>query len=122
MTPFQIDEKCVMVVEDNDDLRMLYLQAMKLGGYGVVMASNGKEALELLRSSPTMPRVILLDLMMPIMDGWQFLKEQSLDDKLKDIPVVVCSASKENIPEGVKFLKKPIDLDSLLDVARTYCK
>ncbi len=112
---------CVLIVEDNADLRMLYEQAMSGEGYTTASAANGKEALELLRNG-TIPRIILLDLMMPVMDGWQFLKERAADSALAAIPVVVCSASKENIPDAVPFLRKPVELDALLQVARDHCQ
>lgn len=111
----------IMVVEDNDDLRMLYEEALQLEGYKVILASNGLEALNLLKKYPHRPNVIILDLMMPVMDGWTFLEERKKDSSLAQIPIVICSASKENIPTNLKFLKKPIELDQLIDVAIQYC-
>lgn len=113
--------KQILIVEDNVDLRMLYEQAMSSEGYETISAGNGREALDLLRSG-TRPCVILLDLMMPVMDGWQFLKEREADPALSSIPVVVCSASKENVPDSVRFLRKPVDLDVLLQVAHDHCR
>lgn len=112
----------ILVVEDNSDLRMLYRQALSLDGYEVREAANGQEALNILRNSQSKPKLIILDLMMPVMDGWEFLKIRSLDPDLLQIPVVVCSASKESVPSQVRFLRKPIALDVILGLAEEYCK
>jgi two-component system, chemotaxis family, chemotaxis protein CheY len=111
----------VLVVEDNLDLRLLYRTAMESEGYKVQLAANGREALEVLRSTKTPPKVILLDLMMPEMDGWEFLEIQAKDQTLSDIPVVVCSAARENIPANVRFIRKPVLLDDLVKLAKEFC-
>ena len=115
--------KCVLIVEDNPDLQFLYRRAMTLEGYDVQMTSNGQEALDYLRSGSELPQVIVLDLMMPVMDGFKFLEIQKKDHDLKDIPVVVCSASKERnrIPSDVEFHSKPLEIDNLLKVIENYC-
>ena len=112
----------ILIVEDNNDLRMLYCKALSLSGYKVVEAANGQEALNILRNSESKPRLIILDLMMPVMDGWEFLHERDLDPVLLQIPVVVSSASSENVPTQVRFLRKPITLAMLISVADEYCK
>ena len=112
----------VLVVEDNVDLRMLYRSALASEGYEVFLASNGKEALETLHEMDRKPSLILLDLMMPVMDGWEFLKKRATDARIADIPVVVCSASRDNIPPQTTFMKKPVELDSVLDVVEQYCR
>ncbi len=101
---------------------MLYRKAMSLENYEVREAANGQEALSMLRNSESKPCLIILDLMMPVMDGWEFLKERSLDPVLLQIPVVVCSASKDNVPTEVRFLRKPVALDILLKLAEEYCQ
>ena len=112
----------ILIVEDNLDLRTLYEEAMSLEGYAVVTAANGQEALDILGTAGlAAPSLIHLGLMMPVMNGWTFLQEREKEAKLKSIPVVVCSASKDDIPLGVPFLKKPVDLDQLLAVASRYC-
>lgn len=111
----------VLIVEDNADLRYLYQVAVKNEGHTPMVASNGKEALEQLQKASVLPHLILLDLMMPVMDGWQFLEERKKDSKLCDIPVILCSAAHERMPEHIEFLKKPVDLKKLVEVLDKYC-
>ncbi|MGE0527793.1 MAG: response regulator [Bdellovibrionales bacterium] len=114
------DELQVLVVEDNRDLRDCYIQAVNLGGYSVMEAGNGREALDILRHHR--PQLIILDLMMPVMDGWEFLREREKSPHLKSIPVLVCSASPDRVPVGLPFLKKPVDIDELIESIDQYCK
>jgi CheY-like chemotaxis protein len=114
--------RTILVVEDDFDIREALIQILDAEGYPVAGASNGQEALQYLRANEH-PRLILLDLMMPIMDGWQFRVEQQRDPTLSSIPVVVISADasvqqKAASIDAAGFLKKPIDLDILLDTIR----
>jgi CheY-like chemotaxis protein len=110
----------VLVVEDNDDLRFLYGQALSEEGYDVHLAANGQEALDMLRQMSVIPRLILLDLMMPVMDGKEFLVHQAADPSLANIPVVICSASRAGVSAQMRLLKKPVDLQTLLDLVKEY--
>ena len=110
----------ILLVDDDPDSRMLVAEALVEKGYRVQQAENGRHALELLAggTSPP-PDMILLDLMMPVMDGWQFLAARSLDPRLASIPVLVLSsmevmkASLEpNDVHGI--VRKPFDLDELV--------
>jgi CheY-like chemotaxis protein len=118
--------KVVLLVEDDADIREAIAEILTDHGVSVVTASNGAEALSTLRSAASIPRLILLDLMMPIMDGWQFRQEQRHDAQLASIPVVVLTAH-GNASETAKtmeangFLKKPLHLDSLLAVVERFC-
>lgn len=109
--------KCVLVVDDDPDVCDTMQIILESYGYRVVTAENGMEALDKLRSGER-PSVILLDLMMPGMDGVQFRHEQLRDAKLAGIPVVLVSASGEVAAKsaalGVTGLAKPVDLDVLL--------
>ncbi|MFT3765881.1 MAG: response regulator [Minicystis sp.] len=107
--------KTVLVVDDDYDLRQTVREILQEEGYVVDTASNGREALAVLRRSNP-PRVVVLDLMMPVMDGWQLLDELKRDDTLADIPVVVISASKRslNAPGAREFLTKPLDYYKLV--------
>jgi two-component system response regulator MprA len=113
----------VMLIEDDPDIRAMISQLLELEGYRVVISPNGIEALTQLRGG-LRPSVILLDLMMPVMNGWQFRAEQAKDDQLARIPVVIISGDgrvTERNPQvdADGFLRKPIDLDVLLStVAR----
>lgn len=113
----------VLIVEDDADLREMMAQLLSLEGYRAETVSNGKEALEYLSHSDR-PDVILLDLMMPIMDGWSFRREQLHDPRLSEVPVVVLSAvdpSRSAELGGASFLKKPLDFDRLLELVRRFC-
>src|SRR3982074_3818832 len=83
--------KNILVVEDDPDIRAALTQILSDDGYAVATAANGQEAIDhLRRTSP--PALILLDLMMPVMDGWQFRSHQKQDPALKSIPVVIVTA------------------------------
>jgi CheY-like chemotaxis protein len=113
----------VLIVEDDEDLREMMAQLLTLEGYDAATVANGREALEYLHNAST-PSVILLDLMMPVMDGWEFRRQLEADPTLAPVPVIVLSALDQvravNI-HAAAFLKKPLDFDRLLDLVRTYC-
>lgn len=112
----------ILIIEDDIDIREALLTVLTDEGYQVAGVSNGQEAL--LRLERSRPALILLDLRMPVMDGWQFREAQRRDARLRDIPVVVISADGEarqqlGVMGEVGFLRKPIELDVLLsEVAR----
>ena len=111
----------VMVIEDDADIADAILSMLEDHGLGAVLAANGQEALDKLRGAHPRPDVILLDLMMPIMDGWEFRRVQRGDPELADIPVVLLSADNrvQSVADelaAVSWLKKPVDLRSLLQV------
>jgi CheY-like chemotaxis protein len=115
----------VLVVEDDPDIRATICEALEDNGYATVGAGNGVEALEYLRTAPDRPCLILLDLMMPVMDGHTFRTEQRSDAALAGIPVVVISAyrdvEKHANELAADFLAKPVRLDALLETARKHC-
>jgi two-component system, chemotaxis family, chemotaxis protein CheY len=116
----------VLIVEDDADLREMMAQLLTLEGYHIETAANGREALQYLSEAPR-PDVILLDLMMPIMDGWEFRKRQQDDPALADVPVIVLTAldqaqARARDLNGVDFLKKPLDFDRLLELVRRRCR
>jgi CheY-like chemotaxis protein len=115
----------VLIVEDDADLREMMAQLLTLEGYQIETVANGREALEYLNDAPR-PDVILLDLMMPIMDGWEFRRRQQDDPALADVPVIVLTAldqaqARASDLNGVDFLKKPLDFDRLLELVRRRC-
>ena len=114
----------VFIVEDDADTREMMGRFLELDGYHVESAANGKQALERL-GGVTKPCVILLDLMMPVMDGWQFRREQVQDKTLSKIPVIVVSAAGREGLERIHanaYLPKPVDLDELLQRVTEYCR
>jgi CheY-like chemotaxis protein len=114
----------VLIVEDDGDLRELMAETLAIEGVRIATATNGREALAYLRTGEA-PSLILLDLMMPVMDGWQFQREKLLDPRLAHVPVVVLSAVDEWLaaaPMPQLFLKKPLDFDRLVEIVRRYCR
>lgn len=117
----------ILLIEDDADIRGMIAQLLELEGYRVEVCANGADALEVLRhcGREEKPGLILLDLMMPVMNGWQFRAEQARDPELDEIPVVVMSGDgrvTERAPpvRAASFLKKPVDLDVLLETIRRY--
>ena len=116
---------CVLVVEDDPDLLFALSEMLESEGYQVACARHGLEALGRLRGG-VRPSLILLDLMMPIMNGWQFRYEQRQDSDLARIPVVVVSAKSDSRQhaewlEADAYLSKPIDVNLLLGMVDRYC-
>ena len=117
--------KNVLLIEDDRDIRNALEELLKSQGYVTHVAGNGKEGFDVLQTSYALndPCIILLDLMMPIMDGWEFFRAKQADAKLASIPVVVLSAYDGDKAElsSTRFLKKPIDFETLLEVVREHC-
>jgi CheY-like chemotaxis protein len=80
-----IEQRTIMIVEDDVDIADLVATTLEDDGYAVLVATNGQEALDKLRAAGTRPSLILLDLMMPVMDGWQFRKAQTADPALAEM-------------------------------------
>jgi len=112
----------VMVVEDDQGIRESVCQILEDEGFPTVSACNGKEALVTLRNMMPLPRLILLDLMMPIMNGWEFYELISRDKSVSSIPVVVMSAQETDVYSGsLRLLRKPLHLDQLLSTVNEIC-
>ena len=119
-------ERTVLVVEDDREVRDAITEVLADHEYKAVPASNGAEALEQLRAGSVMPCLILLDVMMPTMDGWAFRAEQQRDPSVKDIPVILLSAHTDvrvaaTQMQAAGFLAKPVAIDSLLDTVERFC-
>ncbi len=115
----------VLVVEDDPELLEALSDALESEGYGVGRARHGLDALGQLRAGKR-PCLILLDLMMPIMNGWQFRHEQRQDSELSRIPVVVVSAKTDSAQhaawlEADAYIEKPVSLQTLLETVHRYC-
>jgi two-component system response regulator CpxR len=108
-------EKKVLIVEDDASIRETLAEVLEDEDYQVLQAGHGLEALELLRGG-TQPDVLLIDLMMPVMTGWQLLEVLDQDPDLQRIPVVVFSAAHEAgaLRGAREVLTKPVNLDRLL--------
>ena len=114
----------VFIIEDDPDTREMLGRFLELEGFRVETAENGRQALERLEAG-TRASVIVLDLMMPVMDGWQFRREQVRRAHLARIPVIVVSAAgRDRISQidADAYLSKPVDLEELLARIGDYCQ
>jgi CheY-like chemotaxis protein len=113
----------ILVVDDNPDILALLESILSSHGYEVTGAASGASALTLLRGGLT-PCLILVDLEMPLMSGAELEKELAGDAALKDIPVVVTSASREHLDRlhrSIQKLGKPFSLPHLIEIVREHC-
>ena len=107
----------ILVVDDDAGALDALTDILEVEGYAVTQASDGRRALEALQGGAR-PAVIVLDLMMPVMDGWEFRQKQLGDPAVAEIPVVVVSATDISQPDtlrAVEYLRKPVDVDELLE-------
>ena len=113
----------VLLVEDNADVREMMATALELDGHRVQTAAHGREALRLLENG-LRPCVILLDLMMPVMDGWAFRALLDKTPAFRSIPVIVVSALAGELLNRVRaaaYVSKPVDIDRLLAIVCATC-
>lgn len=111
----------VLIVEDEPDLREIMRDVLESEGYRVVTAADGREALASLEDVDSLC-LVLLDLLMPVMDGWDFHAAFKQLPQAAGVPVVVHSSAPERAPEGVaRVLQKPLKLDRMLAVVKEFC-
>ena len=106
----------ILLIEDDRETRITLAEILRDEGYEVVECQDGRQAFDRLRD-PQNVSLILLDLRMPVMDGWEFRRLQAADPKLARIPVIVLTADTHIEREGIRFdrlIRKPLDLDDLL--------
>jgi CheY-like chemotaxis protein len=112
----------ILIVEDDSDVREVLREALELSGRSVVEAENGKVALEVLEHGVDVS-LVLLDLRMPVMNGWEFLEAKTKMPGLAEVPVVVISATDPGpsvASRTVGFLRKPTELDDLLRLVKRF--
>ncbi len=110
----------VLIVEDDEAVRDAMREILEEEGYAISCAINGEEALRVLAEGAR-PKLILLDLMMPVMNGWELLRALRASATLAGIPVVVLSSlSNAEAPGDVRAVKKPISVDALLRLVEEY--
>jgi two-component system, chemotaxis family, chemotaxis protein CheY len=118
--------KQILLIEDDSDILDALTELLSMEGFSVQSANNGKEGLDYLQSGADLPKLILVDLMMPIMDGQQFLREKAADKRLQGLPTIVMSADSSfhknpNILNAaVALVKKPIDIDQFVSTIKKY--
>jgi CheY-like chemotaxis protein len=121
-----VNEPHILLVEDDVSTRVAMALVLEFEGYQVVAVENGQQALDHLRRAAP-PCVILLDLMMPLLDGWGFRDQQQRDPALAAIPLIVLSGDGSvkhtaAFQEAAGFLQKPVDIDKLLASVRRHCQ
>jgi len=115
----------VLIIDDDIELREALAEALAMEGFHVATVGNGREGLDYLQEAIP-PHVILVDLIMPIMNGWQFCEAKNADPRLAPIPVVALSAAAKKDPTSPYFLDvedvvvKPVMMDELLSVVRRF--
>jgi CheY-like chemotaxis protein len=110
----------VLVVEDDQEIRELVAKFLESEGFRVFTAENGRDALEQLEKIPP-PALVLVDMMMPVMDGASLIKALRSHDRLATLPVVLVTAQSTDLPKGYRHVKKPIDLDDLAKIVGEFC-
>lgn len=112
----------VLILEDDQGIREMLRLTLELEGFKAHLAADGRQGLQLLSEIPR-PDVILLDLMMPVMNGWEFVEELDKDKNFATVPIVVVSANetKAQAVRQDRFLAKPIDIDALIEIVKHFC-
>jgi CheY-like chemotaxis protein len=117
--------RSVLIVDDDVDVREILAETLEDTGYEVTTACNGSEALTTVRCMTARPAVILLDLMMPVMDGYGFLEQHSRDPALASIPIAIVTAGhgvdRQRLGDHVPIVHKPFDVPQLLGVLHALC-
>ena len=111
----------VLVVDDAPDMLRWLTDTLEAQAYAVLVARSGEEALE--RLEYVVPDAVLLDLMMPVMNGWELVERLKGNARLRAVPVVVMTAASEpKLPDGVPLVKKPIDIDDMARRIAELCR
>jgi CheY-like chemotaxis protein len=111
----------VLVVEDEEDLRESMRDALEFEGFDVVVAADGADALDVLDRIDH-PCLVLLDLLMPVMNGWEFFEKLRQRSQYDQVPVVVHTSAPSRAPSGATLvLQKPVQVERLLAVVKEYC-
>lgn len=115
--------KKILIVEDDEAIRLAIKELLEDNGYEVAEAGHGDEAINYLKGTQVLPDLIILDLMMPVKDGFTFREEQESDPRLSHIPVVIMSAdgqvrAKQFRVRAKDYIRKPVDINTMLDAVK----
>lgn len=115
------NSKKVLIIDDDLGIRESLRELLEYAGYEVMEAGDGKMAIDLLETSPSLPSMILLDLMMPALNGYAFREIQQNNPKISQIPIVLMTAGtdieiKGQSLEAMAYLRKPFDIDTILNL------
>ena len=113
-------EGCVLVVDDEEDIRETLREVVEMIGCSAVLAANGQEAMALLTQYH--PCLIILDLTMPVMSGEQFIAAMRKEPTLADLPIVISTSAPARAPAGLPVIPKPVDIDKLWHLIRATCR
>jgi CheY-like chemotaxis protein len=113
------ERACVLVVDDEEDIRETLREVVEMGGCEAIVAANGADGLRLLAKHR--PCLVILDLLMPVMSGEQMLEAMRKQPDLAELPVVISTSAPERAPAGVPVLRKPLNLDALWELMRRSC-
>jgi CheY-like chemotaxis protein len=116
----------ILIIEDDSEIRNTMIDFLEDEGFVVRAAENGAQGISILQESATLPGLIFLDIMMPVMDGIEFRSTQLKDVNYSKIPTVIFSADgrvnqKVDTAGTVEVLKKPVELDDVINLANKYC-
>jgi CheY-like chemotaxis protein len=125
MASAQPKRDCVLIVEDDTDLRETLVDLLQVEGYRTAEAANGREALARLGQAGP-PCLVLLDLMMPVMNGWELREQMRQDPALASVPVAILTGVRNGTDQAaaldaVGYFQKPLDFDALLATVAIYC-
>ena len=119
--------RCILIVEDDADLRDSLLEVLGDAGYQAIGAPNGQQGLDELDGMSVAPCLILLDLMMPVMDGREFRRRQLQDSRFAEVPIVIATAGRDTDPavlvemQPAAMLKKPFRIADLMRLVEQHC-
>ena len=111
----------ILIIDDDSDICSAIALVLEQDGFSAATAANGKEGLDLLAKLDPKPRLVLLDLWMPEMNGWDFYEHVRRDPELRSIPVIVMTAYGKKESSSLKWLRKPIDMVTLLEAVHANC-
>ena len=111
----------VLVVEDEKESRETLCELLELEGYQVQTAANGREALDALSVNGDQICIVLLDLFMPVMDGWQVIDQLRADGRLATTNIVIITSAPHRAPAGMPIFAKPLDLDKVMNAVQRLC-
>ena len=115
------EKSTVLIVEDEVDSRESLRELLELEGYKVRTAVNGREALDTLAAVGDEICIMLLDLFMPVMDGWQVIEELKATGRLASTQIAVITSASHRAPAGVPVFQKPLDLDKVIKHVQRLC-
>jgi CheY-like chemotaxis protein len=111
----------VLVVEDERESRETLRDLLELEGFRVQTAVNGREALDALNAADQDICIVLLDLFMPVMDGWQVIAQLEADGRLPATKIVIITSAAHKAPAGLPVFEKPLDLDKVIGAVQRLC-